>query len=56
MMRDANRYMDVIFMFIGFSDQFSYIKHFYLSYHLKVIKIIVFIYLKQKRKKFRKVD
>lgn len=28
---------------LDFSDQFSYIKYFYLSYHLKVIKIIVFI-------------
>jgi hypothetical protein len=41
---------------LDFSDQFSYIKLFFLSYHLKVIEIIVFIKKKQKNKKQKKTE
>jgi hypothetical protein len=39
---------------LDFSDQFSYIKLFFLSYHLKVIEIIVFIKKNRKTKNRKK--
>jgi hypothetical protein len=46
MMQDANRHKDGIFVFLTFSDQNSYIKHFYLVYQLKVINILVLLLFK----------